>query len=327
MLITVTVNGGERAMIQIVCLNPAMDRTVLLDVLQPGHVHRSELGLTIPGGKGINVARFLKEIDPEIDVRLVGFTGGYIGEYIRHECKQAGLLEEFTQIEQSSRVCTTVVEGNRTTVINEPGPTIHAGDIHKFWTTLIPDPDLVVISGSIPKGIPDSLYAEIIHYYNGLSIPVYLDSSGSALKKGVSAGPLLIKPNEEEFRLLVGINDTHLSTADIVLLSLPFLEKNISYVLVSLGSRGLVLVSKGAQAMWIPSLPVTTRNPVGCGDALVAGIAYGMVQKRNVWVGMRYGVAAAAMNAMNLIPSLGRNPQELDNYIKQVHLVPASIKA
>ncbi|MHB1685540.1 MAG: 1-phosphofructokinase family hexose kinase [Bacilli bacterium] len=308
-------------MIQIVCLNPAMDRTVLIGALQPGHVHRSERGLSMPGGKGINVARFLKEIDPAIDVRLVGFAGGYIGDYIRCECKQAGLFEEFTQIEQGSRVCTTLVESDRATVINEPGPTLSEDDIQRFWESLNPNADLVVISGSIPDGAPDSLYAEIIRYYNRLSVPVYLDSSGPALKKGIAAGPLLIKPNEEEFRFLVGIDDAPVSTADIVELSQSLLQTGISYVLVSLGSRGLILVSKHAQAALIPALSVAVRNPIGCGDALVAGISYGMVQTGDIRIAVQYGVAAAALNAMNLIPSLG-NSAALYNYMRQVSSVP-----
>ncbi len=308
-------------MIQIVCLNPAMDRTVLLDALQPGAVHRAERGLSMPGGKGINVARFLKEIDPAIALRLVGFAGGGTGDYIRRECRRTGLFEEFTQIAEPSRVCTTLVERDRSTVINERGPTISEGDMERFWSSLDPSPDLVVISGSVPEGVPDSLYAELIRHYHRLSVPVYLDSSGQSLKKGSAAGPLLIKPNEEEFRFLVGASDVCMTTADIVELALPLLQTDISYVLVSLGARGLILVSKNAQAALIPVLPVTVRNPIGCGDALVAGLSYGMMQTGDIGIAVRYGAAAAALNAMNLVPSLG-NPEALGDYMKQVNLIP-----
>jgi tagatose 6-phosphate kinase len=297
-------------MIDIICLNPAMDRTMAFQHIQLGQVHRSLQCITVAGGKGLNVARFFRQLQPDSEIRVRGFVGGIIGSYIREECRKYSFVDCFTEIADTTRVCSIMVDERLATVFNEQGPRVTEEEVQHFLAGLDEKPELVVISGSGPTGVPDTFYAKLVAYYKSKSIPVVLDASGAMLAHGVAAGPTLIKPNEDEFRELMGAGEGPLELDGLPDKCESLLSKGIEHIVVSLGARGAVLVSRGLDPVWFPALDIPVRNPIACGDALVAGMLYGWSQNASIVDIVRCGIAAASLNAMSLGPMF----EDLDRY-------------
>lgn len=349
-------------MIQVVCLNPAVDRTMVVGTLRPGEVHRGRLVAAMAGGKGMNVARFLKQMQPDLEVRVTGFVGGHGGALIRAACEQDGAVADLVEISEESRVCYTIVEDGRgeeavhvregemesvwsagaslpqsqakmaefaqdvaslplrSTVLNESGPGIDDAAMEQFWGTLRADARLVVVSGSAPDGYAD-LHAEIVRHMQRAGVPVLVDAAGETLARAVTAAPAIIKPNETEFaRLLRDLGAPaqdacpHADRVSIPAAGEPWdtaigmsrwiQGAGVRNIVVSFGALGAVWVSQ--DDIWIaPALTVPVLNAVGCGDALVAGICLGTLWN-DPERGLRHGIAASAMNAMNLLPRLNR---------------------
>lgn len=298
-------------LIDIVCLNPAMDRTVVIDRLVPGEVHRTRECISVAGGKGVNVARFLKQVNPDANIRLTGFAGGVIGSYLRKECSAIGIQDAFTEIAGESRICSIIVDDTHSTVINEDGPHVAAAEIDQFRATLSDQADLAVVSGSAPAGVQTDLYAEIVQFYKNKSIPVYLDASGTALETGIAAGPTLIKPNEYEFCELVGV-DKLPDMTEIPDRCGAIFAHGVEHVIVSLGEKGSCLVSRGQEAMFYPTADIQAVNPIACGDAMVAGVIDGVLHNEFMEEALLRGVALVGLNAANLAPII-EAPERYEN--------------
>jgi tagatose 6-phosphate kinase len=191
-----------------VALNTAVDTTMTIpEPLTPGETHKADSVLKLPGGKGINVARVLHTL--RVPVRVTGLIGGPAGEFIKNRLSEAGIDATFLPIAGDSRTCNAVVEdeSHRVTEINEPGPTIsneEAEGFLDFYERLLPESLAVVLSGSLPPGLPDDYYVPLMHLANMAGIPVFLDTSGLALLPAIAARPLLVKPNATEVAQFIG---------------------------------------------------------------------------------------------------------------------------
>jgi len=287
-------------MIEVVCLNPAMDRTHYIENFQMGAINRSERVEVMPGGKGVNVARFLKTIAPETAVRITGFAGGRVGQFVRDGCIERGIVDGFIRIVDSTRVCVIMVETDRFTVLNESGPRITPDELSSLRNTVSTTPQLALISGSAPPGIPDSYYAELVLKYKELSVPVFVDANGPLLVKAVLAGPTLLKINEFEFAQLVG-SERLLSRAELIEHSKEFFGYGTKTVIITLGDQGALIVTQNEVAV-IESLPVVVANTVACGDAFYAGLALGFVEGLPIIQATVYATATAALKAENFAP-------------------------
>ena len=152
-------------MIVTVTLNAALDRTLTVPNVQLGHRHRASQGLTLAGGKGINVARALKRLD--VPVVATGLAGGRTGMRIVEELTSEAILNDFVRIADESRTSTAVVDPTtgEQTEINEHGPDVSEAELELFVDKLLylaKGAGVVVFSGSLPRGVPADLYGRLI---------------------------------------------------------------------------------------------------------------------------------------------------------------------
>ena len=194
-------------MIVTVTLNAAVDRTLTVPNFQRGQRHRASAGLTLAGGKGINVARALKALG--VPVVATGLVGGVTGSRIVEELTSEAILNDFVHIEGESRTSTAVVDptGNTYTEINEWGPVVSKDELGILLDKLhylTQGAELVIFAGSLPRDVPDEFYAEAIHDLARRHVLSVLDTEGEPLRLGVESEPFLVSPNQREAEALVG---------------------------------------------------------------------------------------------------------------------------
>lgn len=302
-----------------VTLNAAIDKTYYVPALAKGKVTRVAEVVATAGGKGINVARVLKQLG-HADVKATGFAGGYNGQYIRDRVKAAGIREEFVETSGESRICLNVidrVDGSSTELL-EPGPEVGAERLEMFkrkLKRLSAESALVIFSGSIPSGLPVGLYADLIGISRAEGAEVFLDTSGEALIQGTKAKPSFIKPNEDEIVALLGNEGEDLYEG---VLSLQ--AKGVANVAVTLGADGAVAAVSGQRyRITIPG--ITPVNTVGSGDSFVAGFAYGFVRNWPAEECLRYAAAAGSANALS--PTTGDvDPGDHRRLLRQITVEP-----
>src|SRR5436309_201460 len=194
-------------MIVTVTLNAAIDRTLTVPNFQRGQRHRASAGVTLAGGKGINVARALKLLG--VPVVATGLVGGTTGTRIVEELTREAILNDFVHIEGESRTSTAVVDptGGTYTEINEWGPAVSAEELAMLLEKLrylTQGAELVVFAGTLPRDVEDDFYAEAIRDLARRHIPAAVDTEGEPLRLAVEAEPYLVSPNQAEAEGLVG---------------------------------------------------------------------------------------------------------------------------
>ena len=284
-------------MIVTVTLNAAIDRTLIVPNFQLGHRHRASSANTSAGGKGVNVARALKRLG--IPVVCTGLAGGRAGVSIVERLTSEGLLNDFVRIRGESRTSTAVIDptSSRATEINEWGPEVEEIELvtlREKLAYLARGAEFVVLCGSLPRGVDDGLYAELIREVGKRGSPAVLDTAGEPLRLGVEAEPFLVVPNVREAEELVG----HEFTDDDELVSA--LDE-----VVDLGARNVILTKESGCVALLREdrgelrlrATVPTLDPVsaiGAGDALLAGYLAARVLDRSPEDAVRLAVAAGA---------------------------------
>ena len=265
-------------MILTITLNPSVDIAYQLDTFHLDTVNRVENVQKTAGGKGLNVTRVLKQIGE--DVVATGFIGGEIGSYVKKQLTRNDIKNSFVEIGNETRNCIAVLHDGKQTEILEQGPTIQEHEALNFIEHLeiiLNNVDVVVISGSLPKGLASNYYVEIVELCKKCGVAVVLDCSGEALKKVLESQqrPTVIKPNTEELSQLIGKEVTD-DIQELKSVLSGQLFQGIDWIVVSLGAKGAFAKHKDKYyRVRIPKIKVV--NPVGSGDSTVAGIAAGLV--------------------------------------------------
>jgi 1-phosphofructokinase len=277
-----------------VTANPSLDRTVQVRKLVRGGLNRASSIRVDPGGKGINVARAL--VSNGTPVRAVVAAGGVEGEQL--VAMLAGFDIDVVRVPAVGpvRINMSVVEPDATvTKFNEPGPWLDAREASALLETVLRQAEgacWVVIAGSLPPGVKETYYADIVRRVARHDVPVVVDTSGPALREAVAAGPALVKPNVEE--LEEAAEHRVEVVADVVSAAHGLLAKGAGSVLASLGRDGAVLVN--GKGCWHAEAPATSQNSVGAGDALLAGfLSRGGKGPQALATGVAWGAAAAAL--------------------------------
>ena len=279
-------------MIYTVTLNPALDHFIEVDGLVVDDANRVKAECLYAGGKGIDVSRALRHLGG--DSMALGFTGGHNGRTMVDLLKAEGVTCYFTPITQETRRDIIVCTGRpRTqTMLNAPGPTVTPVEWHAFLTHLrLLDlrEAYVVVSGSLPRGVPTDAYYQIIRLVQKLGARAILDADGSCLRAGLKARPFAIKPNLNELRRAIG---RPLRTeAEILAATAALNRSGVEIVLVSRGRRGLLVVSGGARIRAVPP-PVKVKSTVGAGDSAVAGFVFGHASGKSLEECARFAAAA-----------------------------------
>ena len=251
-------------MILTVTLNAALDVTYRVGLLEQGEAHRVEEVRTQAGGKGVNVARVLHALGH--DVMITGLVGGPTGAELRADLD---LPETLVEIAGHTRRTVTVVDDRDATGFNEPGPPVTPSEWANFLATyeeLASRATVVVLSGSLPSGLPDETYADLIKRApNAKSI---VDTAGGALAAALTAHPDVVKPNRYEALSATGIYRTGAAAARLR-------ERGARAVIASLDQDGLLALTPDGD--WTARLPIPLDgNPTGAGDACVAALAAGL---------------------------------------------------
>lgn len=256
-----------------VTLNAAIDKRYVVQTLRPSEVIRVLDCTYSAGGKGLNVARVARLAGAQ--VLATGFLGGHAGDFIAEQLALQDIHHDFVRVEGESRSCINISDAaGTTTELLEPGIVVHDEDLEclsETYRSMVERVDVVVLSGSAPRGCPPDIYVGLVLSAQAQGKPVLLDSSGDLLRRGVEASPSLVKPNADEARSLMG----SARDADAVGLARALVAAGIERVVLSRGAQGAVLVT--ADGAFIAAAPsVTPVNTVGCGDAMVAGLALGL---------------------------------------------------
>lgn len=265
-------------MILTITLNPSVDIAYQLDTFHLDTVNRVEKVQKTAGGKGLNVTRVLKQIGEH--VVATGFIGGEIGSYVKKQLTRNDIKNSFVEIGSETRNCIAVLHDGKQTEILEQGPTIQEHEAMNFIEHLeiiLNNVDVVVISGSLPKGLASNYYVEIVELCKKRGVAVVLDCSGEALKNVLKSQqkPTIIKPNTEELSQLIGKEVTD-DIQELKSVLSGQLFQGIDWIVVSLGAQGAFAKHNDKfYRVRIPKIKVV--NPVGSGDSTVAGIAAGLV--------------------------------------------------
>src|SRR5579884_3244250 len=194
-------------MIITVTLNPALDKTLQVPNFAPGRRHRTVEQVTMPGGKGVNVARAIKRLGQP--VIATGLAGGATGTRIVEALNDDSILNDFVRIREESRTNTAVLDPTTglQTEINERGPAVSAGELELFHDKLLylaQGASMCVFAGSLPRGVDPEIYAELIREVKRLGVTAVVDTEGEPLRVAMRAEPDLVFPNELEAEELVG---------------------------------------------------------------------------------------------------------------------------
>ncbi len=284
-------------MIYTVTLNPALDKEYRVPELLPNKILRASSVKIDFGGKGFNIARMLSTFDA--DCAALGFIGGHTGSILREGLKSNGIKTDFVEISGETRTnISAVSDKDRSYVkINEAGPEILPEEIEQLLQKveeLIHPEDWWIMSGSLPRGVPHDIYAQMIQRINRGKARAILDSSGEALNYGCMAKPFLIKPNVEELTHITDLNVQDALALEEALSRIHAM--GVKNIILSAGKEKAIC-SNGNQR-WVGIPPkVDEINPIGAGDAMLAAIVYRLSREDSLPEAFRWGLAAGSVAA------------------------------
>jgi 1-phosphofructokinase family hexose kinase len=281
-------------MILVVCPNLAVDVTLHVDALELGAVHRASASGRQAGGKGVNVARALRALGE--DPIVLGFAGGRTGREIAEGLEAEGIRSDLVSFPGESRTCTILLASDGTaTVVNERGGEIEDGsELIERFDTWIREVQAIALMGSLPPGLPADTYGNLLARAKDRGCLSLLDTSGEALRAGLTAHPDIAKPNRGEAEELLGRKlDSRASVIDAVR---EIRSRGARTAIVTLGCEGFVVADAEALAHCSvpPSSDLRLGNPTGAGDALAAGFLAGTTRGYSLVDRSRLAAASAA---------------------------------
>ena len=285
-------------MIYAVTLNPAIDKTVVIENFCAGAVNRVLSVREDAGGKGVNVSKCLQKLGA--DTVAVMILAGMAGKRLKAMLEDMNIPMLQIPAEGESRTNLKIIDPvkHTNTDINEPGPILDEALLESVKEEIgkrVKKDDVVVLSGSLPKGGDAGLYARWTEYFRSCGASVILDADGEPMQKGIAATPYMIKPNNDELAVLLG--KTSLTMEEMIAEAKRLVESGIEEVVVSLGGNGALFAGKeGCYHAKSPKVPV--KSTVGAGDSMVAAMAYGKVNHLCREEKIRLAVAMGAASVM-----------------------------
>lgn len=286
-------------MIYTVTLNPALDKTVEIPSLTVDAVNRIVSMRTDPGGKGINVSKVIKELGGES--MATGILGGSTGRAISEALDAMGIRNSFRFVEGETRTNLKVIDpvNHTNTDINEPGITVSEeilGELLREVQSLLREKDIIVLSGSLPKGAPKDTYGSWVRACRETGARVLLDVDGELLSAGIRESPYLIKPNDHELSILMG--EELRTPKELCRAARSLMERyGIAKTVVSMGGAGALYVTE-KETIYAEGLKVPVKSTVGAGDSVVAALAMAEETGKNLEDTVRLSTACGAANVM-----------------------------
>ncbi|MGR3741870.1 1-phosphofructokinase [Companilactobacillus sp. DQM5] len=283
-------------MIYTVTANPSIDYIVQINQLTVGDINRSNYDSKLPGGKGINVTRILKELGA--DSTALGFVGSATGSMFEQLLEIHHLNTDFTHVDDDTRINVKVKTDSEETEINGTGPNISFSEQEELLNKIrqLTNNDTVIVSGSLAKNLTQEFYLKIAEIANNNKAEFVIDTTGQALLDTLKYKPFLIKPNNHELADLFNVELT--SDEDIIKYATKLVNLGAKNVLVSMAGDGAILVSsKGNFKCNAPK--GTVINSVGAGDSMIAGFVGTYMQTKDFVESFKTGAACGSATAFS----------------------------
>jgi 1-phosphofructokinase/tagatose 6-phosphate kinase len=316
-------------MIITVTLNAAIDKSLSVPNFRLGRRHRTVEQTTMPGGKGVNVARTLKTLGQP--VIATGFAGGATGTRIVEHLTEESILNDFVRIREESRTNTAVLDptNGQQTEINERGPAVTPKEVELFRDKLLylaRGADVVVFAGSLPRGVEPEIYASLIRDLHKLDVQTMIDADGEPMRHAVRAEPHVISPNVLEAEELVGheFNDDE----DRAIAVRELVQLGPREAIMTLPDGCIACVQEEGQPalyrVWIEEREAVA--PVGSGDAFLAGFVAARYIGSSPAECLTFGVACGAESTQRLGAGL-IEPREVDRLLNQIEVERVELPA
>lgn len=282
-------------MIYTMTFNPSLDYVMHLQAFEIGKTNRSTKEEIYPGGKGLNVSIVLSRLGHKN--QALGFSAGFTGQEIEKLILQEGCEAKFVNLPNALSRINVKLKGEKESEINGQGPIIPDEQLTEMlnYLEMLQDGDMLILSGSIPNSLPDTIYEQIMENLQHKNIKIIVDATGDLLRNVLKYHPFLIKPNKDE--LSDFFNAKVETTQDILLYSQKLKDMGAINVLVSMGSEGAFLLDENGETHH--SLPPSGKvlNTVGSGDSMVAGFVAGYLNTGNYAQAFKLGLAAGSASA------------------------------
>ena len=305
-------------MIYTITFNPSLDYVVSVEDFKTEKVNRTTSEYIFPGGKGINVSMILSELG--VQNTALGFVGGFTGNELEKQLKEKGVITDFVQVsEGNTRINVKLrstslksieddatldgesehVQSDVETEINGAGPVVTENELEFLLDKLanLNEEDIVVISGSVSKGISQSVYADIVKLCNERNIKVVVDAASSLLWNTLEYEPFLIKPNKDELEDIF-YRDIF-RNEEVVFYAKELQNRGAKNVLVSLGENGAVLVAENGEVYEMSAPQGEVLNSVGAGDSMVAGFLAEYLDTNDFEKALKLGICAGSATAFS----------------------------
>lgn len=304
-------------MIYTLTLNPAIDKTVVIPGFTSGNVNRVQSIRTDVGGKGINVSKCLKALECESTV--VAFWGGATGAAGAQFLEENGIRQLSVQVQADTRTNLKIIapDLHQNTDINEPGPEIHPSELDQLLELLdraINPGDILIMSGSVPRGISSTIYRDIAFRYHQKNVSIYVDADGTCFRYAIEACPHMVKPNVDELSRFAKV--PLLNRKEIICAAKQLIHCGVGEVVVSLGEKGALYLNK-KHGYVASGLKVPVQSTVGAGDAMVAAFAYGHQYGMSEKQRLQLAIAISAASVMRS----GTQPPDIDTIKTLFHQV------
>lgn len=279
-------------MIYTITFNPALDYIVHTEHLSMGNINKIKKEQIFAGGKGINVSIVLENLG--FDSVASGFIAGFTGEEIERQLKERGIQTRFIRLEKGMSRINIKLKSEFETEINGQGPEVTQDAIEVLERQMddLQEGDYLVISGSTPALMCDSIYGNILESLQGRGVNVTVDATKGLLLNALKYRPFLIKPNKSELEEFFDV--TLYNKRDIVEYAEKLKERGARNVLVSLGADGAVLLAEDGKIYERKAPDGKVINSVGAGDSMVAGFIAGYIKDGSYDEALKLGIAAGS---------------------------------
>lgn len=284
-------------MIYTVTFNPSLDYIVSVKDFELGKTNRTVAEQMLAGGKGINVSTVLKNLG--VNNVALGFVAGFTGREIERMAKDSGITCDFIILNQGCSRINVKMKDFDGTEVNGMGPVIDDDAVGQLMSRLrrLTEGDTLVLAGSIPSCMKDSIYRDILSELKGKRIEFVVDATKDLLLNVLEFHPFLIKPNNHELGEIFGVELT--TRESVVPYAKKLQEMGARNVLVSMAGEGAVLLDEKENVYMLPAPKGTLVNAVGAGDSMVAGFLAGWNDTRDSYHAFKMGVAAGSASAFS----------------------------
>jgi 6-phosphofructokinase 2 len=307
----------KNALIATITLNPSLDQHITVDGLVIDGTNRWSRLHRYAGGKGIDVSRAIYEMRGR--TVAYGFIGGPVGRAVEILLDEEGVPFNFTPIHRETRTNFIITDSKtgRQTRIDAPGPHITKDEFERFqrkMRRISPNPDLIVVGGSLPPGIPNNVYYSIIIESKTFGVRAILDSEGQWLAEGIKAKPYLVKPNVQEAEGLLG---RELPDEDAIIKgALDIVDMGVEIAVISRGEEGIIAATEKEVIKAVPP-QVKVKSAVGAGDCTIAGLALKLADEESLFSACRLAAALGTAAALTPGTELARR-EDVEELLPQV---------